>query len=556
MSKVYLRGGSYQAQSLIAGVQRCLNLYAEAMPRMQGEQQDQQSANVITGFLPKESYTYYPTPGLVNLGGTIKPLHAKFFPTSDVELSRGVSLGACISQFKWKNTYLTGNYPDAHASEPDMYGNLVLNSFPGYQAYGFRPSDGALLWNIQISDLVTMINSWLASEWSAPPIYAANYGNVLYVAPICGGQYLLAHFQPEGSSSSFNYWWCLLRPNPTGRPTFVAGVYFSGLLNSPYLGRLNKVTVAGGQSTSDPILYIGAFAVAGTHSEITVLPSVDQIIGKTYNLDSFGAIQPITTPGLINNQTYYPIGTLNLSTNFFLQTGGQSEGNPNTQGGFCLPGPNNHTNLYIYLNRLEMDWAQQGLSNSNPEAAILQPTYPLGAMLKIQLGLVQWTNIAGATATPMYTVDNANWVDGTGASVLPFTDEYSNIRTHTAGATYDAYMPKPGLLKNVGDGTWVVGMTMNGMESITGLSLTTAKYQALRPFVYYPGLEKFVQGVAGGCWVYQYKDLDPTALHFYDDNEQIFWIDPVTGYLNMYGVAVGGTYTYVYMSTYSTITLP
>lgn len=52
MAKVALSGGAYQAHSVVASAQRCLNLYAEAMPQVQGE---------------PASYAYYPTPGMTLL---------------------------------------------------------------------------------------------------------------------------------------------------------------------------------------------------------------------------------------------------------------------------------------------------------------------------------------------------------------------------------------------------------------------------------------------------------------------------------------------------------
>lgn len=53
MSRVQLSGGAYQAHSVIASAQRCLNLFAEQMPQAQGE---------------PSAYAYYPTPGLTLLG--------------------------------------------------------------------------------------------------------------------------------------------------------------------------------------------------------------------------------------------------------------------------------------------------------------------------------------------------------------------------------------------------------------------------------------------------------------------------------------------------------
>jgi hypothetical protein len=53
VSRVQLSGGAYEAHSVIASAQRCLNLYAEQMPQAQGE---------------PSAYAYYPTPGLRLVG--------------------------------------------------------------------------------------------------------------------------------------------------------------------------------------------------------------------------------------------------------------------------------------------------------------------------------------------------------------------------------------------------------------------------------------------------------------------------------------------------------
>lgn len=53
MTRLALTGGAYQARSVIASAQRCLNLIAEPMPQAQGE---------------PSQYAYYPTPGLRLLG--------------------------------------------------------------------------------------------------------------------------------------------------------------------------------------------------------------------------------------------------------------------------------------------------------------------------------------------------------------------------------------------------------------------------------------------------------------------------------------------------------
>jgi hypothetical protein len=51
MAKIALSSGAYQARSVIASAQRCINLYLEANPQ--------------TSVFP---FTHYPTPGLTLLG--------------------------------------------------------------------------------------------------------------------------------------------------------------------------------------------------------------------------------------------------------------------------------------------------------------------------------------------------------------------------------------------------------------------------------------------------------------------------------------------------------
>lgn len=64
--RVALSGGAYQARSVIAGAQVCINLYAEAIPQSEGE---------------PAQFSYYPTPGLsllhtLSAGGPVRGLYA------------------------------------------------------------------------------------------------------------------------------------------------------------------------------------------------------------------------------------------------------------------------------------------------------------------------------------------------------------------------------------------------------------------------------------------------------------------------------------------------
>jgi hypothetical protein len=83
VTKIFLGGGSYQSQSLIAGAQRSLNLYAEEIPTAEGEAVPPKSVGATS---QPPAYIYYPVPGMVGLSSTVN-LTAHLFPYSDVELT-------------------------------------------------------------------------------------------------------------------------------------------------------------------------------------------------------------------------------------------------------------------------------------------------------------------------------------------------------------------------------------------------------------------------------------------------------------------------------------
>lgn len=552
MTKIFLRGGSYTSQSLIAGVQRSLNLYAEEIPPLQGEPSDPRNPQAQLS-----SYTYYPTPGLVALGGSKKGTVAGILPISDLEASLlGVpSVGppgalACGQQFHWSVT--VPDYSDTHCTQTDQFNNFVYNNRFTGGALALRASDGAVVWSYTTTDLANDINVWLAATFGAPPIPTLHYGTQIYATPICGGQYIAMMFQPELTLAGFAYWTAIYAPSASGNPTLLGAVYFPGLLASPYL-QLHMVSVAGEQTADDPIIYVGSAFVTGESRTITVLPSVNQIIDLAYNLDAFGVQHPVIVPGLIANQVLYPIATLNLTSAFYQANGG-GYGNMNMVGAWFLPAPAGGTNMYCYFNRAYTTQSLNVGPNSNLELRGLQPTWPLGMVLKIRLGVVKWTNISGRTPTPTYTVDNSSWGIVGGLPVVPFRDEYRNLRLGTAGTTLDTYQMKPGIVQPIVggalDGKWLVGMTMSGMEQFP-LSAATFKYQALRVFAYDTPSESFTQFGALACPVYQYSDINGTTQ--LDDNEQLFYLDGSN--VMMYGQTNSNGH-YAYLTKFGTITFP
>lgn len=124
MARIPLIGGAYQAKSIIANAQRCVNLYPEANP-----QSDQ----------PPSPATHYPTPGLVKIGEIVPP---------DVPNVWVVSQSCALLQFNetdtgnvaptinivGNNTMMTGplgdNYSQTMALDFDSHGQkfVIQNS--------------------------------------------------------------------------------------------------------------------------------------------------------------------------------------------------------------------------------------------------------------------------------------------------------------------------------------------------------------------------------------------------------------------------------------------
>ncbi len=92
MTKVFLGGGSYQSQSLIASAQRALNVYAEEIPTPEGEAVPPRAPGTPS---QPPAYVYYPVPGSVGLSLETN-LTAHLFPYSDVEW-RIVPIGSVCS---------------------------------------------------------------------------------------------------------------------------------------------------------------------------------------------------------------------------------------------------------------------------------------------------------------------------------------------------------------------------------------------------------------------------------------------------------------------------
>jgi hypothetical protein len=573
--KVFLRGGSYTTQSLIASAQRSLNLYAEEIPRPSGEPVDSGTANIQTGFAPRSSYTYYPTPGMDQLGPGFYALTSNITPQSTTGPFEPGPPGvlSCAFQFHWA-VNLNNNSgiarPITNTSQTDKFGNLITvlsdNSSTGLNpVFALRPSDGSTVWSLSGHQVALDINAYCLLKFGSVqiPVGFSIYSQT-NCAPICQGQYIIIGIQTDVLNfRDFAHWFAIYEATASGPPTLLGAVWYPGIQAPPFTSMKNY-GVAGNQTPDDPILFLANFGFGGFQYCVTVLPSVNQIANATYNLGPFLVPQLITTPGLINNQNYYPLSSTNLSLHLYDETGSSGiYGRMIFNGGFWLPGPEGDTNFYCYMNHGYMDQNSGTSGNNCPEVAgVLLPVWPLGVVVKIRLGLVVFTNISGSVATNTYTVDNASWGEIAGLPVVPFRDEYRDLRPGNTNTTLNVYEMKPGIAQPITSGAlvgkWLVGMTMSGQAQDGAPTVVAGdlKYQALRAFAYNPGDETFEQIGELVCAVYHYSDVALAGSFGTDDTDNIFFVDGNSD-LQMYGFNTAASQsTVAYCTKFGHLTLP
>jgi hypothetical protein len=213
-----------------------------------------------------------------------------------------------------------------------------------------------------------------------------------------------------------------------------------------------------------------------------------------------------------------------------------------------LPGPNGGTNVYLYFNRAYTESCMGTPSVlKNPELnLVLAAEYPHGCVVRVNLGVIPDFDTlhriaAGSGAlppTPMYTVDNADWLDATGAVAVPFVDEYTWLSTGAAGGT-DAYQQQPAILAPVGaaaPGQWSVGMIMQGIDDARTNLGNTHEFATIRLFRYDPQTQIFRQRVIITCTAWTnatvpqpYPNSGDYTTFFHFDAGGHLWLTGSTG---------------------------
>jgi hypothetical protein len=235
---------------------------------------------------------------------------------------------------------------------------------------------------------------------------------------------------------------------------------------------------------------------------------------------------------MIPTTMLYPIGNADLSDRLIVAT----SGNRSQNAGFILPNDSDETIFYLYLNRRYMDFcaANSYIVADKEVKDVLQPTYPHGCMLKINLGEVDWATLSTTpyglyfgAATGSYSVDNANWKTSGGTSVIPMPDEYHYISTGAIGGG-DAYALQPAAIYKTPGGKFWLPFYMAGIDDAQNNQLGLI-WDALRLFEWDPATEIGTLLVYDNCVLHTAGNVNitggPTPFWFWDDSQAMEFAD-------------------------------
>jgi hypothetical protein len=436
----------------------------------------------------------------------------------------------CLKDFVWWNrtpsqTKITiPTIPGPQASAPggerlDKHGHFwvyegVLNLTVSHAKLDIFAQDGTVVASHTQADLADAIDLWYGSSivvrTGTSPVVDTNG---FTAKPIMGGDYVLAflgHTPNIPGVHTFLNWWAVLDPKLDGSLEVVGACYYVSGLGPPYASYFNMLDASGSQSTSDALLFMGSFLVGGFTTCLGVLPSISEM--------SSPAGTYVDYPCRIPPTVLYPLGSLDLSDHL-LAASSPTHGN---WGGFILPNSSNDTILYIYINRLYMDLcAGSSLALADKEIKeVIQPVHPHGAMIKINLGsvdfdalsttpLVDWPQWFGGP-TPGYSIDNTNWKTSGGFTAIPFPDEYTYISLGNNVGGKDVYEMHPGAVVKRPNGKWWVLFYMSGVNDAI-VNDGNRVLTSFRLFEWDPTTAIATQLVYDSCLLHTYNNINMPA---------------------------------------------
>jgi hypothetical protein len=419
----------------------------------------------------------------------------------------------CLHDFNWfaaSPTIPAGLSAGAFPTRIDKYGNQyipsVFNDF--VEVYNINGAKVNTLTPPQIKDAV---NAWAERNiFSTPP--SESYYNI-YACPVLQGEYVFVYTKTAHSGGTFDHWWVLMEPAANGSLT-VKGAYYNGnLLGPPYTNGLNVYEVT---ESSAPITFQCYFAIGSNAATIAVLPSIQDFIAGTYSL-GFGTLPDYQVP----NTLLYPIGNKTDLSNYLYRGGRHNESNA---FGFRLPG-NERELLFVYMNRSYLDFCATTTTVAFPPEVrnIIQPANPLGAMLKIPLGDLDYFGLASTVinttyrgrATADYEIDNGTWG-------VPFTEEYTYLSDGNAGGE-DTFSTQVSTRLRANGNHWVVFLMTGWDDSLYRGEVTSEfgwespVYVKMKLYDYNPPTEHATLAAEHICILHTDTDI-PRGGHVLSDD--------------------------------------
>lgn len=444
----------------------------------------------------------------------ITPIQPPEPPTPDVT--------NCLKHFLWFNHLSPTPLGGAGQQSIDKFSNLWVyeadtsNKFHT-KTYIYNSVGSQLAGYTQV-DLADEIDSWYGSSIvirSNEAVVMAASG--FLAKPIMQGRYLLAYLPNMGSPvrGTAGKWFAILDPTLGGELNVIGACYVANLTGPPY-GLMNILDAANGQGSGDPLLVFTHAFLGAAYGTILVLPSVDDMVSGLLST----VISGVDYPCLVPTTMFYPIGSADLSDHLFVGTSGGR--NPNA--GFVLPNDSEETILYFYANRRYMEFC---LTNSYAVACkeikdVIAPVYPHGAMLKINLGEVDWATLSTnplpgfdpsldffGDTTDSYSVDNSNWQTSSFFSVIPMPDEYTYSSNGAIGGR-DCYALVPAAIYKRLDGKFWLPFYKAGIDDaqINQLGLI---WDGLRLFEWDPATEIGTLLVYDNCLLHTASNVNVTG---------------------------------------------
>ncbi len=421
-----------------------------------------------------------------------------------VEDTVSTEVNICLGDIQWWidtipiNTFM--NFRTC-SDRLDRFGNVYFSrGGPGNgQRVEIYSADGVWLNTITDAQFKAAIDAWYGSPIVTPGF---SYSYSLTCFPIKEGEYLLWYAQSGHSNTQFEYWWAISTPNISGSLDILGAVYYLGLNGPPLAG----LRIFGAHDNHQPIIYGSYYGISGfpTTGTLGVLPPIEDIIGGVY------------ADCKINLTILHPMGNrMNLATRFALNLPGTYIQSANW--GFMLPGNGGGPVLFIYINR---DWMDAEASFTGSGACIeirdvIRPASPFGAMIKIPLRDVNYTDLAALSLGGVYhgapsddyELVNLDWtLDGVPA--IPFTDEYTFL-SGGEGVTSDTYSMQVNTIRRSNGHYWVVFYMIGIVDAIY---YSTNPLARVRVFDYDPNTESAVQVFVKTCTLFQWTDVvnDPS----------------------------------------------